>query len=237
LIDTQINAINDMVNKQTEYTWDLNLVDKRYPLNMTMTKSPDLAKDSHLIKLNFDGTFHKQGGHLVPYTHDYFPDMTGTHREQLWIHQNTFNTLVASAAEYYKNFEMSSPDLDMYLPEIIPELEQVCGGTCSFTFTITPEKVDSMISLTMADGIQIGGKDSMFNIEITAMNKTNGAPMSVMTFETAMLMKVNFTMSNVIFYPVYQQSMFWNTNLTKSAVTIAPHKYDKVLGSMTKVMG
>jgi len=89
----------------------------------------------------------------------------------------------------------------------------------------------------MADGIQIGGKDSMFNIEVTAMNKTNGAPLSVMTFETAMLMKVNFTMSNVIFYPVYQQSMFWNTNLTKSAVTIAPHNYDKVLGSMTKVMG
>lgn len=63
LIDTQINELNAMVMNQTEYTWDLNLLSNKYPLNMTMTKAPEIAKDSNLIKLNFDGTFHKQGGH------------------------------------------------------------------------------------------------------------------------------------------------------------------------------
>jgi hypothetical protein len=81
LIDTQIDKINSMVTNQTEYTWDLSLIDKKYPLNMTMTKAPEIAKDSNLIKLNFDGSFHKSDGHLLPYTHDFFPDMTGTHRE------------------------------------------------------------------------------------------------------------------------------------------------------------
>jgi hypothetical protein len=70
LIDTQINSINKMVHEQTEYTWDFGLLSKNYPLNMTMTKAPEIAKDSHLIKLNFDGTFHKEGGHLKPYAHD-----------------------------------------------------------------------------------------------------------------------------------------------------------------------
>ena len=81
LIDEQINGINKMVQEEGEYTWDFSLLSKHYPLNMTMTASPNVAKDSNLIKLNFDGTFHKEGGHLMPYTHDYFPDMSGTHRE------------------------------------------------------------------------------------------------------------------------------------------------------------
>jgi len=59
LIDTEINAINKMVHEQTEYTWDFGLLSKNYPLNMTMTQAPTIVKDSNLIKLNFDGTFHK----------------------------------------------------------------------------------------------------------------------------------------------------------------------------------
>jgi hypothetical protein len=123
LIDTQIDKINSMVTNQTEYTWDLSLIDKKYPLNMTMTKAPEIAKDSNLIKLNFDGSFHKSAGHLLPYTHDFFPDMTGTHREQIWIHENTLNTLFSSAEEYYKDIELASPAMNKNLMMVLPELK------------------------------------------------------------------------------------------------------------------
>lgn len=55
----------------------------------------------------------------MPYSHDYFPDMNGTHREQLWIHENTVNTLVSSAADYYKNIELSSPALNKNLLSVL----------------------------------------------------------------------------------------------------------------------
>ena len=86
LIDDKINQINQMVVDQTEYTWDFGLLSQHYPLNMTMTMAPQLVKDSNLIKFNIDGTFHKESGHLKPYSHDYFPTIKDTHREQLWIH-------------------------------------------------------------------------------------------------------------------------------------------------------
>lgn len=203
-----------MVANQTEYTWDLNLLSKKFPLNMTMTRSPELVKDSHLIKLNFDGTFHKQGGHFVTYSHDYFPDLTGTHREQLWIHQNTLNTLIASAAEHYKNIKLSSPELKQNLIAVLPELSQVCGNSCNFTFVINPRYTASMLNLTMANGIVIGGPNTLFDIMLNATNQTNGAPINVLTLETAMQVNVNFTMSNVVFYPMYNFSDFWDTNVT-----------------------
>lgn len=59
LVDSGINQLNNMVAHQTENTWDLSLLSKNYPINMTQTTAPSLVKDSHLIKLNFDGNFHK----------------------------------------------------------------------------------------------------------------------------------------------------------------------------------
>lgn len=123
LIDDKITQINNMVIDQSEYTWDFGLLSKNYPLNMTMTMAPQLAKDSNLIKFNIDGTFHKVGEHLKPYSHDYFPTMTGTHREQLWIHQNTLNTLAASSASYFFPYKMSSPELKKNLLLVLPELK------------------------------------------------------------------------------------------------------------------
>jgi hypothetical protein len=97
-----------MVAKQTEYTWDLDLLSAKYPFNMTMTKAPEIAVDSHLMKFNFDGTFHQMGGHHKAYDHEYFPDVTGAHREQLCIREITFNSLITSAADF-NNFEMALP--------------------------------------------------------------------------------------------------------------------------------
>ena len=237
LIDTQINKINDMVTNQTEYTWDFTLLSQHYPLNMTMTTAPNLAVDSNLIKLNFDGTFHKEKGHQAPYNIDYFPDIAGTHREQLWIHQNTLNTLVSSAAEFYKDIEFSSPAMNKNLLLVLPELKTVCGDSCNFTFAVNPRDTDKMVTLTRANGIVIGGPKTMFDVELFVKTEAMDAPKSVLTFETAMQMKVNFTMSNVIFYPVFKSSDFWNTNLTKSSVEMGSHKYDLVLDSVTTLMG
>lgn len=58
LVDTDIKSLNKIVAQESDTTWDLSLFDKKYPLNMTQTMSPSFVKDSHLLKFNFDGTFH-----------------------------------------------------------------------------------------------------------------------------------------------------------------------------------
>ena len=77
----------------------------------------------------------------------------------------------------------------------------------------------------------------MFDVELFAMTESDAAPKSVLTFETAMQMKANFTMSNVVFYPVFKSTDFWNTTLTNSSVKMGAHKYDLVLDSVCTLMG
>jgi len=50
-------------------------------------------------------------------------------------------------------------------------------------------------------------------------------------------MNVNFTMSNVVFYPIFKSTDFWNTKLTNSTVKMGAHKYDLVLDSVCTLMG
>jgi hypothetical protein len=90
-INTEINDINAMVAQEKPYTFDVNLFNLGAPLNLTMTMAPSIMKDSSLIKLNFDGLFDKPEGsnslyHFEMESHDYFPDIPYTHREQFWIH-------------------------------------------------------------------------------------------------------------------------------------------------------
>lgn len=68
---------------------------------MTQTTSPSLGKDSGLIKFNFDGLFHDKKQIKESAIHPYFPDLSKSHREQLWVHQNTFNSLIESAHKDY----------------------------------------------------------------------------------------------------------------------------------------
>ena len=145
--------------------------------------------------------------------------------------------MAASAADYYFPLEVSSPVLTQNLMTVLPELKAVCGDKCNMSASIKPMDSSSLFKMTMAKGIEIGSKDSMFEIEFWAKKASDPKPSSVLTFTTAMAMNVNFTMSNVIFYPKFKSSDFWNTNLTKSAVEMGSHKYDLILDSLTTLMG
>ena len=46
--------------------------------------------------------------------------------------------------------------------------------------------MDSMVSMTMAKGIIIGGPKTMFDVELYAMSEADAAPKMVLGFETAM---------------------------------------------------
>jgi len=89
-IDTEINALNAMVAQEKPYSFDVSVMNLTTPLNLTMSMAPSIIKDSHLIKLNFDGLFDKpEKINQMNYeleAHAEFPALTNSHREQLWIH-------------------------------------------------------------------------------------------------------------------------------------------------------
>ena len=155
----------------------------------------------------------------------------------MWVHQNTVNTFVASAAEYYLPLVMSSPALSKNIMAVLPELKGICGDKCDMSFSVSPQDPSSLFAMTVAKGIEIGSEKSMFDVELWIKNSSTPKPVSVAAWTTAMALKVNFTMSNTVFYPVFKSSDFWNTKLTKSAISMGAHKYDLVLDSLTTLMG
>ena len=85
VIDQQIGKINDMVEKEQAYTFDIDLI-QDLALNLTMTKAPIIKSGSNDMKFNFDGTFNKfqkviaesQSNQQLP-DHDYFPELNSWH--------------------------------------------------------------------------------------------------------------------------------------------------------------
>lgn len=251
LVDQQINDLNKMVNEQTPFTWDLSLLSKSYPLNMTMTTAPQVPKESNLIKLNFDGTFH-QAESTFPAgpSHAYFPDLAKSHREQLWVHENTFNTLINAAKDDYLPYTMDSDSMSMSILKIMPELQKVCGqlseeseifefdDKCKFSATINYKDVSSLIlKMTQEKGIQLGDLKQVATIDIMNVNSTVMTPAKVVSFETYFVMDVNFTMENVVFYPIFKNINFTDTKATMSSIKLGSHDFNQVLDSIVTLAG
>lgn len=55
-VDTEITAFNKVIASEAPYTFDVPLLGKNFPLNLTMSAAP--AFSGNLIQINFDGTFH-----------------------------------------------------------------------------------------------------------------------------------------------------------------------------------
>jgi hypothetical protein len=197
-----------MVNEQTPYTWDFGMLNKKYPLNMTQTTAPSLTPKNNLIKLNFDGTFHMANASGESFSnHAYFPDIPESHREQLWVHENTLNSFLMSAAEDLLPYTIDTDSLSISILQALPELKSLCGSQskhsevvgfddkCKFSVSLNKAMQtgkDQMISITQNNGITLGG--SNLKIDIMYVNSTVTKPVKVAELETAFAMNVNFTM-------------------------------------------
>lgn len=91
-----------MVANEDKYTFVFPLMGKNLPLNMTMTHSPLTKENSDLIELYFDGMFDTSntdsGSSSEPLDiTDYPPRIENSHSEQMWIHEDTIDSLIGAA--------------------------------------------------------------------------------------------------------------------------------------------
>lgn len=191
-----------------------------------------------MIKLNFDGRFHPAQVMNGYYNHPYFPEISKAHREQLWVHENTFNSLIMSASSDYFPMQADFEGLDNAVLEELPELQKVCKDKCNISLTLDIKKNDyPKMKITQEKGITVGDSGNALVIDVMVSNATHKTPSSVLTFETYYKMQANFTMANVVFYPVFQGMSFCYTNLTKQSILMGNHDYVKVLYNVTKIAG
>ena len=93
-IDTQIKALNAMIANEGPTTFVFQTPGGEVGLNMTMTTAPDIATDSNLIKLFFNGMFvGKDEKQSINDITAYAPRIAHSHSEQLWIHEDMLVSL------------------------------------------------------------------------------------------------------------------------------------------------
>lgn len=123
--------------------------------------------------------------------------------------------------------------LDEGILELLPELQKVCGTNnngfyefdeaCNISFSVDfprggfSEDNLPKVKITQEKGIVIGyDLDDLTKvaiIDVFVSNSTVTEASSVLTFQTTFSMEVNFTMSNVVFFPVFKGMTFKNTTL------------------------
>jgi hypothetical protein len=102
-----------MVANEDKYTFVFPLMGKNLPLNMTMTHSPMIKTD--LIELYFDGMFDRTDadgdvGEPMDIT-DYPPRIKNSNSEQMWIHEDTVDSLIGAADAQIFPITIDDPSL------------------------------------------------------------------------------------------------------------------------------
>lgn len=57
-IHKEVQTLNYMLTHKNESSFMVPIFDPAYPLNLTMTKAPEVNSNTQLININFDGTFY-----------------------------------------------------------------------------------------------------------------------------------------------------------------------------------
>jgi hypothetical protein len=197
LIDNEIQILNKKVTDETAQSFEVNLLGKSYPLNMTMTKAPEV--DGDIVKINFDGLFDEPANYhgFAMDSHDYFPDVDAQ-KEQVWFHENTANTLLKDAIAAGYTIDFDAADLMPAFKEVTDAYPNATNFTTKTT--ISPINEGTPVRFTKANGIMIGNdKDLKLTMDLYADDA------KVVTIGVEAMFNMNFVMDqHITFFPNFK---------------------------------
>mmetsp|Transcript_5416 Transcript_5416/g.9107 ORF Transcript_5416/g.9107 Transcript_5416/m.9107 type:complete len:235 (+) Transcript_5416:455-1159(+) len=141
VIDSKVKEINKMISGEGPYTFSVPLLQNHYPLNLTMTKAPEIAKDSNLININFDGLFDYPQNSTVMTPNvkrsAVYPDrLQHSHSEQFWIHESTINSLLIVAKDAIFPLKVNSANMTEQFKALFPSLVNYFGDDLNVTLSV-----------------------------------------------------------------------------------------------------
>lgn len=208
MVNSEVDKINDLIANAGPYTFDVSV--GGMPLNLTMTKAPELQPNSDILRLNFDGLFNKKenatlGENRFILGHSYFPNMSPLDGEQIWIHQDTFN----SALRDMKDFNLLpqtvplTDDLLTSFEAVFPVIPQRYGKDVKMALSISVNATDDqpLITFSKLYGIHAGSKKNLVvDLTVLCSNETvkDDAPIRFLLTTVAQL---DLNMTDAVLMP------------------------------------
>lgn len=231
-----------MVANESAYTWALSVFGNKIPLNMTQTIAPSVK--NHVIRLEFDGTFYekpevKSWLDEEMTEHPSFPELDNTHREQLWVHQDTLNSFLKLHFEDqilpHNPIVMHDKKISDLVKQHMIELNYVCKDLSKCNVTLKANiygmnNTNQLVSISQKDGIVVG--DLLAEIDFYLFKEDSRFPTKMMTLNTEFKMQMNQTMQDFVFYPAFQNTTFTNTKLIAHDIWLGDHDFNKILSEI-----
>lgn len=105
---------------------------------------------------------------------------------------------------------------------MIPELQKACNSSCNLSLSVDlTDKIGQIAKMTREKGIVLGNMATVAQVDVLFTNSST-PEMPILTFETIFTIDVNFTMENVVFFPIYKSCQFNKTRLLNSTIIIEP---------------
>lgn len=218
-----------MLDNQTDDTFVFDVFG--LPLNLTMTRYPELNGTSGEIILHVNGEF--AGALTDQYvTPDAtFVDYTSMkqQREQLWLHQSTINSLL-----YQVKKTLSGEGFEEQFFPLVAEVFRYYGPsvTCEGILSFPAEANSQPITIDAAQGIMIGDKLAgglRTNIDFQCGNDTT--PLEhALNLELGLTMVANVTFDNFEYWAELNDVAVVDTVATpREGITLDYHNWDAEL--------
>lgn len=90
-------------------------------------------------------------------------------------------------------------------------------------------KIDKpLVSMTQKKGIVIGNHETLATVDISMYNNSMNSTF-LLSLETTFSIDFNFTMKDVVFYPVFNNATIKNTKVLKHNIPVEKIDFDKAL--------
>lgn len=212
----------------------LNVVDPRFPLNLTTTRAPILDGKTNLISLNFDGTIydsiaktnHVEGNKLFQ---ERLTDERGN-SHQIFVHESTLASLFFAVEEAMFPKKLNDTTTIDALLTAFFEIKNYYGESikADLEFTILSDN-DKFISLNASQGIEIG-KNGKATLQLVMYCSNSSTPRELaVQFSMDLTAVLNVTEDNYYVYVNIPSVVISNVQILNDKIGMFDRDYDKLL--------
>lgn len=240
LVDVEVEKIDEMLAQEGPYTFDVPILGKTYPLNLTMTTAPKIGED--LIQIYFDGLFHPAENatdeHNFPkeINSEWPMRFEHSHSEQFYIHESMINSLFRLLDDSVFPYTMKSTNLDAAVKAAFPELAKKYGNDVevSLALTMVPNNTATPIQMKAESGIVLGSLDDVSTTVGILCSNSEVQNEEAVVFGMNMMAQGNLTMDKLIWYPTVDSVIVQNARVKKAHVQLQSQDFNKLFTEMLK---
>jgi len=210
-VDAEVTKINAMLANEGPYDFDVPVLGKNYPLNLTMTSAPAIS--GNVVQVNFDGLFHQPenatgpAGFPIEDNAEWPERFEHSLSEQLFIHESMVNSLFSVAEGVFFPYTVRDANISTALHSAFPVISETFGDSAnvSMAFTLSPNATNAPINFNSTRGVVIGDLDDVKSVLKLQVSNDTVTDQEIAILETNFEMAGNFSMKDLVFYPEVQE--------------------------------